>query len=68
MNIAITGKGIVTAIGRNTEEVCRSLKNGRTGIGRMTYLNSTHKELPVGEVKMTNEEMKRRLRMPYRKP
>ena len=60
-NIVITGAGIVSAIGCSKEEVTRSLLERRTGIGEMQYLESVHHELPVGEVKMSSEEMKRRL-------
>lgn len=60
-NIVITGVGIVSAIGCSKEEVTRSLLERRTGIGEMQYLESVHHELPVGEVKMSSEEMKRRL-------
>lgn len=57
-NIVITGEGIVSAIGNDTAAVLQSLKTNKTGIGGMTYLRSTHHELPVGEVKCSNEEMK----------
>ena len=61
MNIAVTGYGIICAIGNNAQSVLRSLQEGKTGIGSMRYLQSSHKELPVGEVKLSNEEMKRML-------
>lgn len=59
--IVITGAGIVSAIGCSKEEVTRSLLERRTGIGEMQYLESVHHELPVGEVKMSSEDMKRQL-------
>ena len=37
MNIAITGEGIVSAIGLNKQEVLQSLQEGRTGIGAVSY-------------------------------
>ena len=61
MNIAVTGIGIICAIGNNASEVLESLRTGRTGIAPMRYLQSSHKELPVGEVKLSNEEMLRML-------
>lgn len=61
MNIAITGSGIVSAIGLDKASVLRSLREERTGIGGMHYLKSVHTELPVGEVKMSNDEMQQRL-------
>lgn len=60
-SIAISGIGIVCSIGNDASAVLNSLKEGRTGIGPMRYLQSCHKELPVGEVKLSNEEMKRML-------
>ncbi len=61
MNIQVAGYGIISAIGNDAQSVLRSLKEGRTGIGPMRYLQSSHKELPVGEVKLSNEEMLRML-------
>ena len=58
MNIAITGEGIVSAIGNNKQEVLQSLLDNRSGIGEMQYLQSVHHELPVGEVNLSNEQMK----------
>ena len=58
MDIAISGFGIICAIGNDASAVLKSLKEGKTGIGPMHYLQSSHKELPVGEVKLSNEEMK----------
>ena len=57
-NVVITGEGIVSAIGNDKKAVLQSLKDNKTGIGRMKYLHSVHDELPVGEVKMSNDEMK----------
>lgn len=65
MNIAITGEGIVSAIGLNKLEVLQSLREGRSGIGEMKYLQSVHHELPVGEVGLSNEQMKEKLGIPF---
>ncbi len=65
MNIAITGEGIVSAIGLNKQEVLQSLQEGRSGIGEMKYLQSVHHELPVGEVDLSNEQMKEMLGIPF---
>lgn len=59
--IAITGEGIVCAIGTNKQSVAHNLRLGHTGIGPMRYLKSVHDELPVGEVKLSNVELKCRL-------
>lgn len=57
MSIAITGLGIVCAIGNDITSVLTSLRQKKSGIGIMRYLQSEHTELPVGEVKLSNEEM-----------
>ena len=55
--IFITGAGVVSAIGVGKKETLSSLISGQTGIGKMRYLKSLHIDIPVGEVKLTNEEM-----------
>ncbi len=60
-NIVITGEGIVCAIGLDKQQVLESLLHKQTGIGMMKYLHSTHLELPVGEVQLSNDEMRNRL-------
>lgn len=59
--ISITGMGIICAIGNNKQEVLDSLINKESGIGRMQYLNSIHTDIPVGEIKLSTEEMKQML-------
>lgn len=56
-SILITGSGIISSIGNNKEESLSSLLKGESGIGELKYLITEHKEFPVGEVKMSNEEM-----------
>ena len=57
-NIVITGEGIVSAIGVGKDAVAQSLRDRRTGIGPMRWLGARHTELPVGEVKLSDDEMK----------
>jgi 3-oxoacyl-(acyl-carrier-protein) synthase len=59
--VYITGAGIISAIGIGVEETEQSLRNGISGVGEMQLLQSEHKELPCGEVKLSNAELKRRL-------
>lgn len=61
MSIVITGEGVVSAIGLNKRETLSSLQSRQTGISYPSILPTNHKELPVGEVKLTNDEMKSRL-------
>ncbi len=56
--IVITGEGIVSAIGNDKAATLTSLREGKSGIGVMQHLQSCHHELPVGEVKLSNTEMK----------
>ena len=60
-SVSITGLGIICAIGNDTTSVLHSLRNGVSGIGKMKYLPSKHNELPVGEVQLSNDEMKQML-------
>lgn len=60
----IVGIGLNSAIGLNAEETRLSLRNSRSGINRMTLLASEHNDLPVGEVPLTNEALRRRLHIP----
>lgn len=59
--IAIIGCGIISAIGNDYHTVLQSLREKHSGIEPMRFLKSLHNELPVGEVKLTNEQMKRML-------
>jgi len=59
--LAITGEGIVCAIGLDKASVLQSLMRKHSGVGTMRYLQSVHKDLPVGEVKMSTEEMRARV-------
>ena len=61
MNIAITGLGIVSAIGCGTQATIDALRAKRTGIGPMRHLQSVHRELPVGEVPMSDARLKEML-------
>lgn len=55
--IVITGAGVVSAIGNNKQQCLSSIKNGITGIAEVKYLETAHHEFPVGEVKLSNEQM-----------
>jgi 3-oxoacyl-(acyl-carrier-protein) synthase len=56
--VFVTGIGVICAIGKNTGETFESLRTGRSGISRLSILNSIHRDiLPTGEVKLTNEEL-----------
>ncbi len=56
--IVITGAGIVSAIGIGKQATLESLLREQSGIGLMRILQSTHTELPVGEVLCTDEQLR----------
>ena len=56
--VLVTGMGVVSAIGRNTEENFHNLVAERSGIGELEILKTHHRgALPAGEIKYTNEEL-----------
>lgn len=62
MKIAITGMGIVSAIGQNVEANKQSLIAEKTGIGKASLLQSRLTETHLfGEVKISNEQLKQEL-------
>lgn len=57
----ITGAGIVSAIGNGKAETLTALREKRTGVGPLQYMKTAHREFPVGEVKLSDEQMKQLL-------
>ena len=55
--IAISGIGIISALGKNVEENLQAVREKRSGLAKVHYLKTSHTEFPVGEVKMSNEEI-----------
>jgi len=54
----IVNTGVITAIGNTTAECSRSLREGKSGIGKAQYLKTFwQNEFPVGEVKMSNDAL-----------
>ncbi len=60
--IAITGMGIISAIGNNVSENYAALIAENTGISTITQIDTVHKHnILVGEVKATNAQLEQRL-------
>lgn len=56
--IAITGMGIISAIGNSVEENYSSLLNNKIGISKIQNIQTIHEEVvKVGEIKKTNEQL-----------
>ncbi|MDR1846871.1 MAG: beta-ketoacyl-[acyl-carrier-protein] synthase family protein [Bacteroidales bacterium] len=53
----ISSMGMVSAIGNSCSDALKALKEGRSGIEPLRFLQTAHCEFPVGEVKMSNEQM-----------
>ena len=60
--VAITGMGIISAIGNNVAENYSSLLEGRTGISKISKIDTIHKDsIMVGEIEYTNQELEEKL-------
>ena len=58
MSAFIVHTGIIASIGDNTDACLQSLLQGKTGVGKAEFLKTHWKdELPVAEVKKSNEEL-----------
>ena len=62
MGVRITGMGIVSAIGLSAEENLLSLKEARSGIAPMSFLDE-RQDLLTGEVKISSSELIDRLKV-----
>ncbi len=57
-DVFIAGVGAITAIGNNIGDCLSAFEQGKSGMGYATYLETVHQqEIPVAEVKMSNEEL-----------
>lgn len=63
--VAVTGMGIISAIGKTVDENFNSLMNSNSGISDIEYIDTNHKnEIKVGEIKLTNNELVQLLNLP----
>ncbi|MCB0537795.1 MAG: beta-ketoacyl-[acyl-carrier-protein] synthase family protein [Bacteroidetes bacterium] len=67
--VAVTGMGIVSAIGNNVAENYTNLIAGNHGLTDIANLNTIHKgSIKVGEIKNTDKELKQELSIALKKP
>jgi len=60
--VAITGMGIISAIGKTVEENLDSLINKKAAISTIENIETSHKNaIKVGEVKLTNDQLEQQL-------
>ncbi len=62
--VAITGIGVISAIGNNAAENHASLISGKTGISKISQIETIHKdEIMVGEISVENPELESQLNL-----
>lgn len=54
---------MISAIGNTVDETLTSFKNHRHGLGRLSLFDSIHNQLPVGEVRISNQQLASDLRI-----
>jgi len=60
--IYISGIGAISSIGVNVPELLASIRSSRHGIQHIVHLDTSHRgNLPVGEVKLSNEQLAERI-------
>jgi 3-oxoacyl-(acyl-carrier-protein) synthase len=58
MNIYVTGMGVISAIGNNTQQTLRSLQNSETGLRAIKHIKTRFQEGHVaGEIPHSDEEL-----------
>ena len=62
--ILITGAGVASALGVGKADTLASLREGRSGIAPIRYLETSLRDFPVGEVPLSNEEIASRTGAP----
>ncbi|GGH38495.1 beta-ACP synthase [Mangrovimonas yunxiaonensis] len=63
--VAITGMGIISAIGNNVAENYQALINANKGISRVEKIKTNHaNDIMVGEIAYTNANMEAQLKLP----
>lgn len=56
--VVVTGMGIISALGVGKDAHLNALKEEKSGVGKINYLETKHTDIPSGEVKMSDDEMK----------
>jgi 3-oxoacyl-[acyl-carrier-protein] synthase-1 len=56
-NVHVASLGLTSAIGNSVPEALASFSKGHCGIGQLTLFDSVHTELPVGQVKFSNQQL-----------
>lgn len=62
--VVITGMGVVSALGMGVEANLSALLRGESGVRTVRCLSTEHREFPVGELQMTDFELRQLLKLP----
>lgn len=62
--VHVVGTGLISAIGTSVHESLSSLQQDISGIGPLTLFDTIHRDLPVGEVKLSNKVLEEKLKLP----
>lgn len=60
-DIVITGMGVISALGCGVEATVDRLIRSESGVGRLRYLKTVHKEIPVAEVPFSDDDLRKML-------
>lgn len=63
MGTVVTGIGVVSAAGLNVDENLKSLRCCRSGVAKARFLQTRH-DVPLGEVALSNDELRSLLGVP----
>lgn len=55
--VFVAGLGVISAIGNDIGETLAAFRSGRPGMGPVSHLDTVHRQIPVAEVKLSNEEL-----------
>lgn len=65
IGVAITGMGIISAIGNNVQENLDALMASEHGISKISHITTRHKaEIKVGEIALSNVQLSEKLQLP----
>jgi 3-oxoacyl-[acyl-carrier-protein] synthase-1 len=56
--VLVAGVGVISGLGNNIPECLNALKISKTGVAKIKYLQTNHRDLlPAAEVKLTNKQL-----------
>ena len=59
--VFVTGIGIISSIGNNTKETLDSIFLSKSGLSKISILETSHSDFFAGEIKLTNQQLEKKL-------